>query len=936
MNNSSVSYLRKPLALLGAGLSLFAANAAFAQTAAAKPAPAEETVKLDKFVVTGSYIPIAGVATAIPVTVLDAKAIENTGVTSNVMEILRKAAPQFTGNSNLGSTNANIASGSTGGGSQVAFRNTQTLVLLNGRRVAYAPILASGGYQYVDVNLFPVGAIERIEILQDGASALYGTDAVSGVVNIILKSDYKGFSVDANYSFSDNRGHWASRKFSIVGGTGTDKTGITVAAEWYQQDPMKQYERSYSNPIYGTATFAGIVNIGSQYYVLNPSLNAPPNPGTHLPAATLVANGTYIALASSSNLISGLGAEAQYSFNLANFPTLVQGQQRKSVTLNFDHKWTDDLTVFGDMLYTQTNTFSQLNAQPTSYNAPATDVNNPFDVTARGRNRFLSNPRQYFYDTDSIRGVIGIKGTFGDGFSWEAAANKNLIGQKYHNEGVVSTATRAIVTANGSINYFARQQAPGAVAASGLFGTALGQADSTLTTYDARLVGKLADLPGGELGFAAGVEYRTESLDQTADRNSQAATFGWDSATTLDPFKKARNVKSAFAEVRIPVFGGSQNQSGAHLLELTAAGRKEIYSDTDDPLVPKFSVRWLPVDDQFAIRGTYSKSFAAPTLFNLFGPGGVGFTGSLNLTRFGGGPNITGQANATSGANPKLLASRSKSYTYGFVYSPKAVKGFSVTMDYYNIKQTDLISSIGSATILQDVELLGTASPYASFVRRGSGGSGDNSQFTAGAPITAPGQIGNAAIDSIYVTDTLTNIAGVNLSGIDLKVEYTWNSDAYGRFDMSLAGDWYKSYTVQTLPTATPFETVGLTSNTNGTTPRWQTYTSVNWSRGKWGANFGWTYIPHTTDVNGIPAGPGVPSASDDYVEAYHSFDISARYSFGSEWKMLNGFTLRVGAQNVLNEGLPMNKGTNTSSNGDIATYGAVGRLIFIEGKYNF
>ena len=81
---------------------------------------------------------------------------------------------------------------------------------------------------------------------------------------------------------------------------------------------------------------------------------------------------------------------------------------------------------------------------------------------------------------------------------------------------------------------------------------------------------------------------------------------------------------------------------------------------------------------------------------------------------------------------------------------------------------------------------------------------------------------------------------------------------------------------------------------------------------------------------------PGVDSASDDYVETYHAFDLSARYSFGSEWKWLNGLTLRVGAQNVLNEGLPMNKGTDTSSNGDIATYGAVGRLIFVEGKYSF
>ena len=933
MNHSFVNYVRKSLALLGVGLSLFAANAAFAQTATKTAASTDETVKLEKVTVTGSYIPMAGIATAIPVTVLDAKAIENTGVSSNVMEILRKAAPQFTGSGNLGASNANVSSGSTGGGSMVMFRNTQTLVLLNGRRVAYAPILSSGGYQYVDVNLFPVGAIERIEILQDGASALYGTDAISGVVNIILKSDYKGFEVSGHYGFSDNKGKWAERKFSLVGGTGTDKTGITVAAEWFMQDPLKQFERSYSSPIYGTGTFAGIVSIGSAFYVLNPSLNAPPT-GQHRSAAELVAAGIYIPIANSSNLISGLGSDAKYAFDLSAYPTLLIGSERKAVTLNFDHKASDTITVFGDMLYTLTSSFSQLNAQPTSYSAPATNPNNPFNVTVTARNRFLSNPRQYFYDTSSIRGVLGLKGTVGDGMQWEMAANKNIIMQQYRNEGVVDTATRGVVTADGSINYFARQQAAGAVEASGLFGTALGTATSTLTTYDVRLVGKLADLPGGELGVAVGSEYRTETLNQTSDRNSQDATFGWDSATTLDPFNSGRNVKSMFAEVRIPVFAAQNHQAFAHLLEFTAAGRKEIYSDTEDPLVPKFSVRWLPVDDQFAVRGTYSKSFSAPSLFNLFGPGGVGYTSSLSLNRFGGGAKISGQANAKSGSNPNLAPGNAKSYTFGFVYSPKAIKGFSVTADYFDIKQTDLISSIGTSTILQSVELLGATSPYASYVRRGAT-SGVNSNFTNGSPITAAGQIGNIAIDQIYVTDTLTNIAAVNLSGVDLKVAYTWNSDALGRFDATVSGDWYNTYQFQDLPDSAPYDTVGQTSS-NGTMPTWQTYTSVAWSRGKWGATLGWQLIPSTyIDGGDLPAAD-IPAASDNYVETYNSFDISARYSFGSEYKWLKGLTLRVGAQNVLNEGLPMEKYYNTSTNGDIATFGAVGRVIYVEGKYRF
>ena len=937
MNNSSV-ILRKPLALLGVGLSLFAANAAFAQQAAAtdKQAAPADTVKLEKFIVTGSYIPIAGTATAIPVTVVDSKAIENTGINTNVLDLLRKTMPQFTGNANIGDTNGNISSGGTGGGAQIAFRNVQTLVLINGRRAAYAPILASGGFQFVDVNLIPISAIDRIEVLQDGASAIYGTDAVSGVVNVILKTDYKGFEVGARFGNSNKGGHYSERKVWVVGGAGTEKTNITLSAEWTKTDPLYQYQRKFSNPIYGTATYPGVISDPSTglFYVLKPGLNAPPAGQTTFAAA--LAAGTYIPIANTSNLISGLGDEQQYSFNLANYPTLLLRTQKQSVTLNFDHKATDTITLFGSMLYSANDTFSQLNAQPFNATIAAGDPRNPFtDKRITARNRFATvAPRQYYYNTMSIQGVIGLRGTIGSDWSWETAANKNRIDQQYTNRNLINTASRIAAVTAGQINLFAITQAPGAIAASNILGVALGQARSELTTYDVRINGKVADLPGGELGFAIGGDYRVESLRQDSDRLSQNATFGWDSATTLNPFAKARNIKSEFVDVRVPFVGPDQKITGLHLFEVEAAVRHEIYSDTEHPTVPKVSFRYLPVDDQFAFRGTYSKSFSAPSLPNLFGPGGIGFTSSLNLARFGGGSNIVGQANAQSGSNPGLKPSKSKNYTLGVVFSPKAVKGFSVTVDYFNIKQTDLVSTIGTATILQDVELNGTASPYANRVKFGN--AGDTSVFQTGTAVTAAGQIGNRAIDQVYVTDTLTNIAAQNLSGIDVNATYVWNSDQLGKFDFSMAGGYYKSYTVQALPTVAAFETVGLASNTNGTIPRWTTYSAVDWSRGKWGAALGWQYIPSVTDVNGIPAGPGVDYAADDHVGSFSTFDLSVRYSFGSEFSYLKGLTVRVGANNVLDAGPPLAKGTFTQSNTDTATYGAVGRLLFVEAKYSF
>jgi len=192
------------------------------------------------------------------------------------MEILKKTVPQFNGNSNIGSNNANVGSGSTNGGSQLALRNTATLVLINGRRVAYAPVDARGGNQFVDLNMIPVAAVERIEVLADGASAIYGTDAVAGVVNIIMKTDYEGFETGGRYGWSNNKGNYAERSAYIVGGTGNGKTSMTVSAEWVKLDPIFNYERSYSDPTYGTPTFAGSVNDSSGFLPAQPE---PVDPG---------------------------------------------------------------------------------------------------------------------------------------------------------------------------------------------------------------------------------------------------------------------------------------------------------------------------------------------------------------------------------------------------------------------------------------------------------------------------------------------------------------------------------------------------------------------------------------------------------------------------------------------------------------------------------
>src|SRR5688500_5938859 len=204
--------------------------------------PADEKVQLDQVVVTGTLIPIAAGATAIPVTVLGSPEIEQTGVNTDLIDVLRKTQPAFYGSNNLGSDVANTNSGDTNGGSGVSLRNRSTLVLINGRRAAISPVLASGGKSFVDVSMIPLSAIDRVESLSAGASATYGSDAVSGVVNIIMKTNYTGAEVGGSYGFSTNDERWANRSYFAVAGASAGNTSITVTTEWKKSDPLIQRE----------------------------------------------------------------------------------------------------------------------------------------------------------------------------------------------------------------------------------------------------------------------------------------------------------------------------------------------------------------------------------------------------------------------------------------------------------------------------------------------------------------------------------------------------------------------------------------------------------------------------------------------------------------------------------------------------------------------
>src|SRR3954451_17773146 len=259
----------KTLGILRAAL-VAAAGLPFLLTTSAFAQGTEATT--ERVTVTGSYIPTAEEVTASPLDTITSQDVNRSGA-QDVLTTLQTRNPDFVGAGNLGNTNANIAAGATLGGSVIQIRGLPTLVLFENRRIADSAAIAVGGFQFTDVNLFPTALISRIEVLKDGASALYGSDAIGGVVNIFLKDDFRGAELGFRYGTAVEEAV-AERRGYAMAGVGNDTTQIMVGMQYYEIDPLFERQREFSKLDGGvTTTFGGVGrdnrNGGTTFYLLN-------------------------------------------------------------------------------------------------------------------------------------------------------------------------------------------------------------------------------------------------------------------------------------------------------------------------------------------------------------------------------------------------------------------------------------------------------------------------------------------------------------------------------------------------------------------------------------------------------------------------------------------------------------------------------------------
>jgi len=915
---------------------------------------------LPEVVVTGSNFPQALDALAIPVDVIDSKVMEESGVNADTLDILRKVAPNIEG---TGQENAQNGPGGTFGGAGIAVNGLLTLVLVDGRRVVNDPSGAAGGGQFVDLNLIPPAAIDHIEILEEGASAVYGSDALGGVVNIILKKDFSGWEADSHYGISDNAGHYAERSASLIGGVRTGTSSLTFAFDYAQHDAIFLNERSYSNPVHLSYNYDGVVDIydvasgNDSYYALAPGINAPPGGGKYT-INQLVAQGVYQPK-TPEQVLDG--------FNAANNATLSGFLKRFSATANLEHQIMGRrLVLFSSVMAAHTDTWSQQNAEPnfpyvqdayidenfvygfsppppgTGYVA-ITSPSNPFSpafinqagdgqsgeiVTAHSR--YTQFPERYNNDSDFFRVVGGLRGDVGENFHWEMAANLDRYTLAYTDSNLVNAAAFDTAISDGTLNPFALIQAPGAL--NGILGTAFINMVSSLDSYDLKVYGNAADLPGGPLGIALGASYLREGLSALPDigslANSVGESQGWEYAYTFNSFSTERVVSSAFVELEVPVTSPGQKIPGAHAITVDGAVRYDSYSGTVGATTnPQVSLSWAPIDSQFKLRASAGTSFVAPLLYALYGPVSTSQLYPITYSVYNGnGALASGQFNGTSGSNPELKPYTAKTWSAGFIFTPDKIRGLSITADFINLTARGFEGTLPPSLIVQSVESLGTASPYAGDVHFG----GPN-----GSPVTAPGSISSHAPQEIYVTGTLVNLGASPECLTNIKFAYVRAFPDIGTFDLSSFWTGVQRLSYQSDPTQPYYSFVGEVSQFGGTAPRWASYTTLDWSCHGAAAFVGLSYTEGLTDVG---VGGGDPTGYT-HVGAYNQYDVGVSYDFAhfAELRCLRGLKLTVGVNNLFDRTPPLAPNVYPLVNTALAAYdGGIGRLFYINGKYKF
>ena len=769
--------------VIAAGLAISAPQLLFAQSTSADatdPAALPERVTI-----TGSNIKRVNLETASPVQIITRDELVRGGATS-LNEVLRTIAV------NQGGINEDRTNGFSAGAAGLNLRgigSQATLMLINGRRLA---AYAQPEFQttFVDLNSIPVGAVERIEILKDGASAIYGSEAMAGVVNIILRKSFEGVELSGSVGQSQYE-DGQQKRGSISVGYGSlvqDKFNAYATLDVRHRKPMYMGNR----PVYiGTQNWApyGYKDSRSLYtfpgnlYWTDKATGkfvVQPFDKGSCPASQLVPASVFFGASPSMGEACVFDDLKDGTYNSAG------KTDRFGLTSRLTWQATPDITVFSELMFNRNKALitgnlhfvAGQNGQPTGP-LPITHPQYPKELigpdgktlaggngTVRVRAQLKDFPGQgQDNTTDFGRYLFGAKGTIGT-WDWEAAylTNTSKV-TSFASSGILKTP---FINAFQNGTFIFGGSAQNADLYQQIISNSSDFFKSGMHQFDIKFSGELFSLPAGPVSMAAGLERRRETLKTVPDPLSIAGEY-YNRAQSPKGIDNGRNITSGYFELSIPVLKN---------LEAQLAARHDRYSDYGTSTTPKFGIKWSPTQS-LLIRSTYSEGFRAPTLVENSTDVRNAFISFRDPERCNGifTAGCNDNSPYQSGANPKLEPEKAKSWTLGMVFEPASWLNLSV--DAWRIKRQNEISSYDLTTVLAN------PARYA----------GDPAVSITRDPLTPADQAAGATAGEITnIKLLLTNVAITDVRGIDVDLRGKFNMGEYGRFEPKLAVTFTRSY----------------------------------------------------------------------------------------------------------------------------------------------
>jgi outer membrane receptor protein involved in Fe transport len=924
----------------------------------AAPAFAQESgdkgETLETIVVTGSRIRRVDLETSSPVFVIDKSAIEKTGKLT-IGDLLQEA-PSIAG----AATNPGVNNGGGSGASTVSLRglgSQRTLLLINGQRVFYN-----------DVNSIPINMVERIEILKDGASAVYGSDAIGGVVNFITRRDFQGMEASFDYGISDrDDGQRVGGSMTI--GHSSDRGSLVVGVTYNKQDAVSAADRKYSNPaLYnsgGTIYELGSGTIPNGRYVIPRSVAE--SFGLSCSGTAANVNVTRITgrpgtAGSDFRCYKGSGANND-TYDYSPFNILRTPQERGGLFAAGNYRISDNVEAYVEAFSNNTRSNYQLAPLPLILGADsgavisAGSIYNPFGVNvgSGGIRMSLDGNRIGRFQTESQQFNTGLRGSFGDTWTWDAGISWARLTQDrqqtgyYFKPGLRDAVGPSFIDSNG----VARCGTPTAIIANctpiNLLGlenqTAAGRQNidnlrklsitpsnhfySNEKIARFNLTGEIVELPAGALSVAFGGEYRKDYQYFTPDFSSiitdpAIGTCQTSTDACASPNSGSLSVREFYAELFIPVL---RDVFLAKSLNFTLGSRYSDYSAFGNTTNSKIGVEWRPIDDVL-LRGTVAEVFRSPTISDLYGgvtPSAdtyqdpcdglvVGDPRLSNVACAGLAPGFeqtTPQTSALFGSNDQLKPEQGKSFTWGVVYDPSWLEGFSTSVDVWRIYLTDTIGTLGTQTIINQCFNFGR---YCNLFTRELTGVGDIN----------------------FVNNRTQNVGRIDTSGIDMSFKYRLPETSWGNFRFSLDATYIQNYNAQKVQgdVTTQFNNAGSYVSSaqggDGNYARWRGYAGVNWNMGAFDASWRARYIGPTRFGAQAVAGDGYTVINPSGDPAQNSFRTGAvtyhNLQFGYNIEPIHT-NLEVGVDNVFDKQPPQLWQYGFDSNTDARTYETVGRF---------